>query len=130
MASSRTGALFAFEALLVLLLVPIMMLLAYNASRSVIGQELFDAQKLKFAQDVLASWDRTGRLGDCTPERIPACLKLRTELDQISDRAGYSATFNLEGEKEEHGGSLRTVCAFRTTVWSGPKFTRVFVCVD
>lgn len=127
---SRKGVLFAFEALLVLLLVPLLIILAHNASRSLLEQELLDAQKLKFAQDVLASWDRAGRLGDCTSSNIPACVRLKEELSRIAGSAGYSATFSLEGETEEHGGNLRTACAFRTTVGNGPKFARVFVCVE
>ena len=127
---SRKGVFFAFEALLVVLLVPLLILLAHSAGRSLIERELLDAQKLKFAQDVLASWDRAGRLGECSADDIPACLRLEEELSEISDRAGYSTTFNLEGETEEHGGTLRTVCASRTTVGTGPKFARVFVCVE
>lgn len=127
---SRKGLLFAFEALLVLLLVPLMIFLVHTVSQSVLEHELLDAQKLYLAQDVLASWDAAGRFDECSKDNIPACVNLRGELDNIASQLEYSASFNLEGEVEEHGGRLRTVCAFRTTVSPGPEFVRVFVCVE
>lgn len=118
-------AFFTIEAIFVIFLLPFILYFAISASPVSSKTKLAEKAKMELAQDILASWDRQGRLDYSHAEQ------LISDTHRLSRESGNCLTLRGTARKMTEGCS-ENVCAFRTIVSDdyGLKFDRVFVCVE
>lgn len=121
-----TRAFFTIEAVFVLFLLPFLLYFALSVQSVSARAKLAEKGKMELAQDILASWDRQGRLDYADMDG------LISDTYRLGKESGYCLTLRGTARKMTEG-CAENVCAFRTVVSENAgklNFDRLFVCVE